>query len=79
MTSRTNSQAIAAALAKPDSLPPGTTVAFMEQSRDHPTVVAILFVGSMVLLVVALRCYARLFIDQRFGLDDWLALSTLVR
>ncbi|TKA67188.1 hypothetical protein B0A55_10622 [Friedmanniomyces simplex] len=32
----------------------------------------------MVLLVVALRCYARLFIVERFGLDDWLALSTLI-
>ncbi|KAK4899842.1 hypothetical protein LTR49_027579 [Elasticomyces elasticus] len=78
MTSRTNSEAILVALVEPDYLPPGTTVAFMEQSRDHPTVVAILSVGSMVLLVVALRCYARLFIVGRFGLDDWLALFTLI-
>lgn len=78
MSSPTNAQAIQAALAKPNYLPPGTTLALMEQSRDESAVVAILFVGSLVSVVVALRCYARVAIVKKFGLDDWLALLTLV-
>jgi hypothetical protein len=79
MASPTDSAAIAAALAKPNYVPAGITQAFLEQNRDQPAVVAILFIGSFVTLILALRCYARVFIVKSFGLDDWLALLTMVR
>lgn len=79
MASPPNSAAIAAALAKPDYVPAGITQAFLEQNRDQPAVVAILFIGVFVTLIVALRCHARVFIVKSFGLDDWLALLSMVR
>ena len=78
MASPVNTQAIQAALAKPNYVPPGVTLQFMEQNRDQPAIIAILFVGSLATIFVALRCYARLVIVKGFGLDDWLALLTLV-
>ncbi len=78
MASPINSEAIEAALAKPDLIPSGITAEFLKQSRDEPVVIAILFVGSFVTLIMALRCLARVVIVRKFGLDDWLALVTLV-
>lgn len=78
MISPTNADAIESALARPSYLPAGTTAAFLEQSRDQPTVIAILFVACLVVLVVAVRCYARRFIVRDVGLDDGLALLSLV-
>ena len=79
MASPPNSAAIAAVLTKPNDVPAGITQTYLEENRDHPVVVAILFIGVFVTLVLALRCYARVFIIKRFGLDDWLALLTMVR
>lgn len=74
-----NSGAIEAAAARPGYLPTGTTAAFLEQTRDPPVVAAILFVGAFATLIVASRSVARVFYVKKFGLDDWLALITLVR
>jgi hypothetical protein len=79
MASPINSEAIEAALAKPDYIPPGVTAEFLEQSRDGPVVTGILFIGALVTVVMALRCFARVWIVKKFGLDDWLALITMVR
>ena len=78
MASPINYEAINAALARPGYLPDGTTAAFLEQSRDRATVIAILFITVLVYVIVALRCYARVFVLKHFGLDDWLALLCLV-
>ncbi|KAK5116780.1 hypothetical protein LTR62_007454 [Meristemomyces frigidus] len=78
MASPTNSEAIQAALSKPGYLPAAVTADFLEQSRDHATVIAILFVGTLVLVIMALRCCARVFVTKHFGLDDWLAVLTLI-
>lgn len=79
MAAPINSQAIDAALAKPNYIPSGISAAFLEQSRDRPVVIAILFIGSFITLILALRCFARIAVVKQFGLDDWLALGTLVR
>ena len=78
MASPTNEQGIKAALAKPNFVPPGVTMEFMEQNRDSSAVAAILFVASFVLVILVLRCYARVVIVKSFGLDDWLAALTYV-
>ncbi|KAK4569801.1 hypothetical protein LTR86_002770 [Recurvomyces mirabilis] len=78
MASPFNSEAIASALARPGYLPDGTTAAFLEQSRDRATVIAILFIAALVYIIMALRCYARIFVLKHFGLDDWLAVLCLL-
>lgn len=78
MSSPTDAAAIAAALAKPDYIPSGITAAFLEENRDRASIIAILFVGLLVYVIMALRCYARAFVVMHFGLDDWLAILTLV-
>ncbi|KAK4540017.1 hypothetical protein LTR36_009833 [Oleoguttula mirabilis] len=78
MSSPIDSQAIKAALARPNYIPLDITAALLEESRDKSAIVAILFVGALVYVFVALRSYARVFITKHFGLDDWLALLTLI-
>jgi hypothetical protein len=78
MASPINSDAIEAALSRPDYIPSEITASFLEESRDQPVVIAILFVGSFVTFILGLRCIARIFVVRKFGLDDWLAVITLV-
>jgi small neutral amino acid transporter SnatA (MarC family) len=78
MASLDNIEGINAALARPDYVPQGITAAFLLQNRDRPAIIATLFTAAFAALVVALRCYARIVIVRKFGLDDRLALLTLV-
>ena len=79
MASPTNTEAIKAALAaQPNDIPPDVTFALLQESRDRPAVIAILFIASFVSVVMALRCYARLSLSGKFGLDDWLAFGAMV-
>ncbi|KAK5115807.1 hypothetical protein LTR85_009401 [Meristemomyces frigidus] len=78
MASPTDAGAIESALAKPDYVPAGITAALLEQNRDRSAVIAIIFVGALVYVIMALRCYARIFFIKHFGLDDWLACLTLI-
>jgi len=78
MASPTNLHGIEAALARPDYVPDGITAAFMAENRDRAAIIAILFVGTLVYVIMAFRCYARIFMMKHFGLDDWLACFTLV-
>ncbi|KAL1582807.1 hypothetical protein WHR41_08317 [Cladosporium halotolerans] len=79
MASPTNTEAIKAALAaQPNDIPPDVTFALLQESRDRPAVIAILFIASFVSVVMALRCYARLSLSGKFGLDDWLAFGAML-
>lgn len=59
-------------------IPSGISLAYLAQSRDRPTKIAILFVGALTCLIVIARCYARVFLVKKFGWDDALAVFTLV-
>ncbi|PHH52446.1 hypothetical protein CFIMG_002844RA [Ceratocystis fimbriata CBS 114723] len=48
------------------------------KSTESQTIVAIIFVGSLSTLVVAVRLFSRLFIVKHVGIDDGLALLTLI-
>ena len=78
MSSPTNNAAITAALATSSNIPSRVTAAFLRETRDEPAIIAILFVGAIVLVFASLRCWARVFIVKDFGVDDWLALISLV-
>lgn len=79
MASPTNTKGILAVLADPPSdMPSDLTLAFLQESRDRGAIIAILFITSFVMVVAALRSYARYFSVRGFGLDDWLALLALV-
>jgi hypothetical protein len=79
MASPTNTQLIEAALADPsNNIPADITLDFLQESKDRGAIIAILFITSFVLVVVALRCYARFTSVRGFGLDDWLAVTALV-
>lgn len=79
MASPTNTEAIKAAMADPSvNMPSDLTLAFLQESRDRGAIIAILVITSFVMIVVALRTYARYASVRGFGLDDWLALLALV-
>jgi hypothetical protein len=79
MASPTNTQLIEAALANPsNNIPHDITLAFLQESKDRGAIIAILFITSFVLLVVAVRSFARCTSARGFGLDDWLAVTALV-
>jgi hypothetical protein len=79
MASPTNTQLIEAALADPSrEIPADVTLDFLQESKDRGAIIAILFITSFVLVVVAVRSYARCVSARGFGLDDWLAVTALV-
>lgn len=59
-------------------IPQGTDLSYLAEKRDKPAIIAMLFVCSFATLIVTLRCYARRFILKRFGLDDAIAVATMV-
>jgi hypothetical protein len=60
-------------------VPAGITAAYLDQTRDQPAIVAIIFVTAFTSIIVIMRCLARFFILKRFGLDDGLALLSWVK
>ncbi|RAH48717.1 uncharacterized protein BO95DRAFT_450962 [Aspergillus brunneoviolaceus CBS 621.78] len=59
-------------------IPAGISLEYLAQSRDRPAKIAIIFVCALTTLVVIARCYARIFFLKRFGMDDSLAVFTLL-
>lgn len=59
-------------------LPSGLSLDYLAESRDRPVKIAILFVGSLTIVLAIARCYARVFLVKSFGLDDMLAVFTVV-
>ncbi|KIV79507.1 hypothetical protein PV11_07065 [Exophiala sideris] len=66
-------QAIAAG-----QVPAGISAAYLKQSRDEGSIIAISFVFALTFLVVISRCASRLFVVKFFGYDDALAVVGLV-
>ncbi|PHH91759.1 hypothetical protein CDD83_10403 [Cordyceps sp. RAO-2017] len=60
-------------------VPEDITADFLLQSRDRPAIVGIIVVTSLTFFVVICRMLSRTLILKRFGLDDSLALASLVR
>ncbi|KAH8705883.1 hypothetical protein BGW36DRAFT_19069 [Talaromyces proteolyticus] len=60
------------------NIPPGITVEFLMESRDGPTKAAIYFLFFFTFALMLARCYSRIFVVRKFGLDDWLACLTLI-
>jgi hypothetical protein len=69
--------AITAAIAS-GKVHPSISAAYLMQNRNYPAKVAIVIVGLLTFVVVALRCGSRLFLVRRFGIDDALAACSLV-
>lgn len=61
------------------NVPPGITPEFLMESRDGPTKAAIYFLFFLTMAFMLGRCYSRIFVVRKFGLDDWLACVTFVR
>jgi hypothetical protein len=59
-------------------IPDGVSLSYLAESRDHSAIVGILFMVCFAGLVVLVRLYARLFLVKKLGLDDALAVLTLV-
>lgn len=59
-------------------VPKGIDLSYLAQERNEPTIIATLFVFSLTTFVIILRCYARRCILKKFGLDDAIAVATMV-
>ena len=60
-------------------IPDGISLDYLAESEDGPTKVVIIVLGSLSLLVVLARCYARMFLINKMGLDDALTILSVVR
>lgn len=68
---------VAAAIAS-GKVPEGITEAFLNESKDQPAIVAIVIVAVLTSCVVICRLVSRAFVVKRVGVDDGLALGSLV-
>lgn len=59
-------------------IPDGISLSYLAQSRDHSAIVGILFMVCLAGLLMLIRLYARLFLVKKLGLDDALAVLTMV-
>jgi hypothetical protein len=59
-------------------IPSGISLEYLAESRDQSSKIAILFVATLTFVLVVIRGCVRLFLIRSFGLDDTLALLTLV-
>jgi hypothetical protein len=60
------------------SIPNGVSLSYLAQSRDKSAIVGIIFMVCLTGVLVLLRLYARLFLVKQLGLDDALAVLTMV-
>ncbi|GIJ91847.1 hypothetical protein Asppvi_010822 [Aspergillus pseudoviridinutans] len=60
------------------SIPHDIALSYLAESRDRSAIVGILFMVCFAGLVLLLRLYARLFLVKKVGLDDGLAVLTMV-
>ncbi|KAE8551382.1 hypothetical protein EYB25_005267 [Talaromyces marneffei] len=59
-------------------IPPDITLATLLQSRDASSKTGIYVVFALSFIFLIFRCYSRIFVVRRFGLDDWLACLTFI-
>lgn len=60
------------------TIPNGMSLSYLAQSADRSEKIAVLVVGSLSFVVVLARCYARIWVIKQMGLDDVLAILTVV-
>ena len=60
-------------------IPDEISLEYLAESRDHEAIVWMLVILVFSVIIIFLRCYARLFVVRAFGLDDVLALACIVR
>lgn len=64
-------------------VPSDVSATYLNQTRDPETIVAISIIFALATVVLGCRCWARVTILKRFGLDDALAVlawvSVLIR
>jgi len=59
-------------------IPDGISLSYLAQSRDHSAIVGIIFMVCFTGALMILRLYARFFLVKHSGLDDALAVLTMV-
>ncbi|KAJ5355911.1 hypothetical protein N7517_010520 [Penicillium concentricum] len=59
-------------------IPSDVTLKYLAETRDSPAIVGIIFMICFTGLLMIVRLYARAFIVKKIGLDDALAIVTLV-
>lgn len=59
-------------------IPDGITFSYLAESRDRPAIVGIIFMVCFAGLLMLVRLYARLVLVKKLGLDDALAVLTMV-
>ncbi|KAF7519245.1 hypothetical protein PCG10_010107 [Penicillium crustosum] len=59
-------------------IPSGVTLEYLAESRDSSAIVGIIFMICFTGLLMIIRLYARTFIVKKMGLDDVLAVVTLM-
>ena len=60
-------------------IPSGVSLQYLAESRDRSAIVGIIFMVCFTGLLMIVRLYARVFIVKKIGLDDALAVLTMVR
>lgn len=59
-------------------IPDGVSLEYLAQSRDHSAIVGIIFMVCLTGVLMILRLYARIFLIKKLGIDDGLAILTMV-
>ncbi|KAE8152162.1 hypothetical protein BDV25DRAFT_151434 [Aspergillus avenaceus] len=59
-------------------IPAGISLDYLAQSRDRPAIVAIVFLVCFTGTLMAVRLYARIWLVKKLGLDDALAILTMM-
>jgi hypothetical protein len=59
-------------------IPDGITLSYLAETRDRPAIVGIIFMVCFAGLLMLVRLYARLVLVKKLGLDDALAVLTMV-
>ena len=67
------------AAANQSGIPPGITPDYLAESRDKAPLAAIYTIFAIAMVLLILRSFARIVLVKHFGIDDWLAVLTVVR
>jgi hypothetical protein len=59
-------------------IPDDVSLSYLAQSRDHSAIVGIVFLVCLAGVLIVVRLYARLFMVKKIGIDDALAILTMV-
>jgi hypothetical protein len=59
-------------------IPDDVSLSYLAQSRDHSAIVGIVFLVCLAGVLMVARLYARLFMVKKIGIDDALAILTMV-